>query len=409
MPVPSNAAPPAEPSKGDASIDAAARAAASAAPGGGEAPAAKPELTMPEGYSDPFAELEAISAPPKPPAESEGDGEGEGDGDGEGIDTSLEALIPGEQKPPAEGEPSTKPKKKGSISELRTAYDNAKRELAELTKKIETKADPEPFQKQIDELNKEKSELVEKISFLDYTQNPDYQKQYEKPLVDAYKSAYAAMQELTVTEEDGSERQATPEDFNRLLTVNRKEASKFAHAWFAEAAPDVIALRNKVLEQTKSREEASKSFRENIAKRREEQQQQMAVNHRRQQELWKATLTKTEERLPQFFKPDDKDPEGTKLLEKGLRAYDAAIDPSAPFTPEQRITLSAALRFKAGAFDRVVTQLKNAETQVSELKKKLAVLEDSEPSGASHGAAAGEGGKTETWSDDWDKTFAGKR
>jgi len=104
-------------------------------------------------------------------------------------------------------------------------------------------------------------------------------------------------------------------------------------------------------------------------------------------ELYHTETKAGTEKYPQWFKAVDGDTEGNKLLERGYALADAgfggelkdATGKVVELTPQQRVKLHAAIRNKAGAFDRMVYLQKKDRARIKELETQLKDYEGSEP------------------------------
>lgn len=288
-----------------------------------------------------------------------------------------------QDKPPVEEKTST-------AKELRAAYDSAKKrlqsleqELSELKKPKVNQDDPER-KILLDKIAAEEArrkELETELSHQNFEKSEEYQQKFQKPFVTALQFAHNEIGQLKVEMEDGTSRPGTKEDFNRLLQVGTGDANKIAIDLFGNAAPEVMAHRRKILELNMLRNQAIEEYKTN----REKIEQERLVDQQRQaktaEELWSKTLNEQVEKYPQFFKAKDGDQEGNQILEDGFKLVDLVFS-KAELPLQKRIELTATVRNKAAAFDRVAHENKKLSDRIAELENELKGYKESAPSGS---------------------------
>lgn len=345
-----------------------------------------------------MAELDALGAvpaptPPEPP---------------KGDDTPPAPPAPGAKtpteppKPPEPGEPPPLERFEGKtpkVKELREAYERQSAEyktlqtqLAEAQSKLKDVGDQKTTEllDRIKSLETERESMSKDLAFTNYERSPDYRKNFVEPITGAFQNAYADIEEMTVTDpQSGEERQATAEDFNKLVRVPIKEATKLAGDWFGPLAQQILTHRSEVVRLDRKRVSALDDYKKNSAKYEQEHKTRAAAQSAQQRQTWDTANREIAEKYPDYFKPDENDPKGNDLLQKGFSYFDAAMSPNSTLTGEQRTRLLAAMRHKAASFDRVALKLNAAHKKISELEAALAEFDESTPGGEVKTPASG--------------------
>lgn len=381
-----------------------------------EAPAPETPPPQPE-FGEAFAAIDALGreeGTPTPPEQPP-----PGDGRVRGPDGKF---IPKGEKPPEKKEEPKKtveaPKPEDEIvpeklktSELAKHYHkkvaalkDAEKRLAEYEKERNTPKEwPEKKtyeerlaerEKALEDHKKRVAEYEQELQFTNFTKSQAYKDQYEKPLINAYKlgqSKTAMLQVVERTDEEGkvlqAARDATAADFDAIMRItDERTAIKKAHELFGEAAAVVLNHRERVNEKNALADEAVAEYRTKGAERektlREQQEKQSKEFAGMIDNFQKAAV----EKYPQLFKPDESDPKGNELLDRGSHLLQRVLRNGAPIKDgEQQMTAEefaiavAAVRNKAAGFDRVNYRRHMLERRVKELEKELAQYKSSKP------------------------------
>lgn len=323
-------------------------------------------------------------------------------------ETAKEDDSPAEPEKPAEPpkteQAKTTDKQPSKPATLRAAYENIKRENYELKQQIEQNRQVKPvedprlktYQERMEAAEKRREELETEMRYAAYERSPEYQDKYQKPFEKAYQWGRQSVTHLKVLNEDGSSRPAVPEDFDKILLIpNDGDAVDAAEAMFGNKARLVLDHRWEMKKLDAQRFEAIEDFK----KQGTERHQRLTETETRQREqigkLWGELNTEAAERFPKYFKPEDGDEDGNKLLEEGYKLADQAFSNGNGMPPEQLVRLHASIRNRAAAFTREVYRNSKLTERVSELEKQLAEYQASEP-------GPGEGGGPNTESDSWE-------
>lgn len=308
----------------------------------------------------------------------------------------TEPADPAEpSEPTAEDDPALESQVQGfkTLKEIRTAHKELlkrerawKKEQAELQGKwteAETRLksfDPEAFKATSAELEaarKRAEELESQVRTLDYTKSTEFHEKYVKPVAKVLETAYQDLTEMTVTNPDGTVRQATKEDFQALLAMPIQAASAKAKEMFGDAAQEVLAHRRAFIalkrEERSALENASKLAEET----RQRQVAEQAQHTEKFQTLYKQESQKVAEQFPDLFKEKPGDVKGNEFLQKGWAVVKALEKPD--LAPEERIKLAVVAQQRAAAFPRVLYVLDQTRKQLDEALAKLKSYEASAP------------------------------
>lgn len=304
----------------------------------------------------------------------------------------AEAKKPEEKKPeekkPEEKKPEVKKEeeKYQTSKELRAALDKAKEEKKALQaelEKIKTAKPPEDTEKrtlaeQLESERKKREELETSLKFTKFEQTEEYKEKYEKPLINAFQSAHKDLSDFDFVDDDGNTRKATSDDFMRFLNLTPKAASKFAEERFGDGSNILMIHRDKILERENERRAAIEDFKAKGSEREKTRQAEMVAMREKLQTTYTSTIKDMQEKYPDLFTPEEGNEEDKAILDKGYQLADAAFNGS-NIPPEKKAQLHAAIRMKAGAFDRVVIQNRKLSDRIKALEDELKSLQSSTP------------------------------
>jgi hypothetical protein len=122
------------------------------------------------------------------------------------------------------------------------------------------------------------------------------------------------------------------------------------------------------------------------AERETKRGEQMQAAEAEKKKYWDESVAYGLEKYPTYFKPDETDPEGNKLLDAGRHLADRILNDGKPlkegdkqWSPQQLTDAQAAAYNQIMAFPRMAYRLKNALAENAKLKKDLSAYESSEP------------------------------
>ncbi len=300
-----------------------------------------------------------------------------------------------EDKPKAEG-------KGGHVASLRDAYETAKKRISDLETQLKApREDPErkAISEKLDNASKRIAQLESDLRESAYERTDEYKQEFEQPIVNAFKNAYADVAQIEVENEDGTTRKLTNEDFNSILQMPLGQATREASKLGPAATAILLQHRQQILALHNRKNESLGHFKQKYLERQEQQKVIGEKQHTALIENWTKANDEAKSKYPQFFAPDDGDEEGNALLEKGFEIADKMFDGSR-LTPQERVNLHAAVRNKAGAFDRMVYRNRKLVKKVEQLEKELEDFRKSEPSGESSKREQAQ--KPKTWEDELD-------
>ena len=375
-------APPA-PAPATAATAAAPPAKSAAAPAAAKTDA-PPAEAPPEGeakagstFDETFAEIDALA---KPPAKKE----------------EKEKEKPPEKEKPAKDSAQPEPSADAlPLKDLRKAYATFKEENAALKKQLAERAEKpvtDEERKQITEriaaAEKRRDELETAIKFKDYTRSTEYQEKYVTPLKKASNAMVSEVGRMMLTDPDtGEQRQVTKDDLARLVDLDTQPAAKLAREWFGDVAPEVLAHRRKIIDLHQASREALEKYQTEGAEIEKRQNAEREAAQEASNKMFTTLNTEAITKYPEFFAPDDADPEGNKLLEQGFAMADMAFSGDPRLTSEQRIKLHSQVRNRAAGFARMVHRNRQIQAKLDEVTKELEEFKKSEP-GAGDGSRA---------------------
>jgi hypothetical protein len=302
---------------------------------------------------------------------------------------------------------------------LREELDRTRTEASDWKTKYETlqaestkpKADAEKEQllKDREAWNKRRDELENELKFSSYERSSEYKEKYQQPFLKAYEQGQKLLTTLNFKDPDkvdeygavlepGKTRKASEADWDALMAIQDEDtANKFIAEHFSYNAARVTMQRDKVLEHHTQMKSAIEDFRKQSGVRETQMRELMTKSQKEASERWHAANTLAAEKYPQLFGTDPADTKGNDLLAYGTRLTDLAygvLDPSeipklppglqAKFVngqlPQSEMTLlHSAVRNRAAAHDRLVYRLNQKDTELTELREKLAGYEQSSP------------------------------
>jgi hypothetical protein len=328
-------------------------------------------------------------------------------------ETKVEPDKP-QDAPPTEQtteKPTDKPteeKKKVSpwrlVDEWKDKASRLEKELTELKTKPQTE-DPEIAKKltasdeRITALEKENTELKQRVKFADYAESEEYKEKFEKPYTDAWAAGRKMIARLQVTQPDGTTRQAAAADFDALMESylrSPEQTAETIESLFGQRASLLTPYLVDVEKQASRAQNALDEFKKTGHQQRQQQQeaqqrfQKQMADHLTQSWEKANKLAVEDPKNGSYFKPRAKeaadfDPEWNQRLAKGFELADRAFreNPYDPrLTPEQReavVQRHAAVRNRAAAFGALKYENAKLRSQLEEREKALEQYEESEP------------------------------
>ena len=167
---------------------------------------------------------------------------------------------------------------------------------------------------------------------------------------------------------------------------------------FGRSAARVIRHVERIRDLAEAQEKAIADAKTSGSEREKSWKVQQEQRNARVSTILQKTNADLATKYPKWFGHEDTDAEGNAVFDKGMDYVDKVFsgDPSLP--EEQRISRMAVIRNKAANHDRLALHLKNANSQIAELKASLAAYESSEPPTGK--AAEASTAKTGNWEAD---------
>ena len=375
--------------------------APAAAPAQAPAPAAQPAAAKADPastFSKPtldsaFADLDKLGATETSVSRKEEatpDDKGKAADDAADQQAATKTDQPGDKGKPAPVKAAT----------IREALDQSKSQVKTLQARVQEletqvktpKADPnaEKATKEVEALRQKVEDYENKLRFTNFEQSEEYKSKYEKPLMDAYASGQAKAKAFKVqqlTDENSGEvkqqaRQGTPEDFDRIMSIQDDDAAAdLAATLFGQKAAAVLFHRERVQEANGARFRAIEDFKKTGAERVQQETQRQAKEAEAMTKAFESQNTADREKYATWFKPAEGDEAGNAVLERGYQIAQMAFDQAAmaKLTTEQRVRVWSAVMNKAGGFDRLASQHKAQAAKIAELEKQLKEFQESEP------------------------------
>jgi hypothetical protein len=279
------------------------------------------------------------------------------------------------------------------VEKFKTKNAQLEKELAEYRTKAGSQELPKEALDKINTLETRNKELEDEIRFVSYSKSKDFQENFQKPYQEAWQRAITELQELQITEQDGSTRMATESDLISLATMPLGQARKLAKEWFGEAVEDVIAHRRTVRELYQKQQKALEDARKNGGEREKqatiEQQAKAKAQADRVTKEWDSINSEAVSKY-EFLRPVEGQNERNERLEKATKFVDDSFGLSVhnAKTEQERqeiLQRHSALRNRAIGFSVLKHENKTLRAELEELKKSLAEFQTSEPSSGEAG------------------------
>jgi hypothetical protein len=266
--------------------------------------------------------------------------------------------------------------------QLRDAYNK----LAAETKRLETeleRAKAPTNQKELEAqaakvkaIEDRNAELQRQIEELDYFKSDDYKAKYEKPRQEAINSAVERVKSLKITQEDGTTRPATAEDFYKLVRAADGDADEMAEK-FGKSAPRVMQMRESILDTIRKEESAVAEVSKTIEARKAQQSEAQASLNR---ELADTFNTRFNARFESLSKSplEGWEPPADVHTQGRLLATVAFGNPD-NLDGKQLAAVQSEVAARAAAWKGTAQLAQHLMGEVESLKAKLAGYEGSTP------------------------------
>lgn len=330
-------------------------------------------------------------------------------------------------KPPDQIEPvkptepdETIPKK---TSDLRLAYEGLKKrvreefepqiqtlksKLTELEKR--TPEESEQMLEKVKTLEQRNQELEKLISFVDYRESAEFEKEYATPYREAWNNAVTDFNRLTVRvkgekdeygEVKWTTRAATEEDLLRLANMNLSEMDAEAVEMFGPSAARATAHITKLQDLAEKQRQAIENAKTKAVDQRSKRKQEQESKIKEMGKAWSDINTSLKQKFPLAYTAEEGNADDKTAFDRGFALADLMFLGGDALTPEQIealpagfretvkekkvlspvqvVHLHALARLKMANHDRKIAALKKATARIAELEKALAEYESSEP------------------------------
>lgn len=302
-------------------------------------------------------------------------------------------AVKSEVKPPAKQPDKPVPEKpRDDVAQLRKRKDELeayeKRAKSEITKlQQDNKALAEKryvtpeMQKEIDDNKAEMTRLKTHLAEAAYEYSDEYKARFVEPWQRTLQSTLAMVDQMAtpVDEETGQSRKTTSADFQRVFSAPVGEQADVAHKLFGTNALRIIAQIDRLNELKQQAESAVKSQREGLDGKRKQFEEFQKQEHQKYSSLRDQSRAELVEKYPQFFAPDEADPEASEALASGFAFVDKAAEKAHELSPDERAAYAEVIRARAAWFPRGFKELSKAKEKISSLESELSKYRASDP------------------------------
>lgn len=257
--------------------------------------------------------------------------------------------------------------------------------------------------KRLEERDHRLQEQDEKLQYSAFEESDKFKEEYGKHYTNAWNLGRSAVARFKVTDSEGNQRQAKPEDFDNLMALEQQDPERAAELMtelFGGKAPYVASHIVEVKRAIQRIQDAREDFRTRGAEDRKRQSELAEKETRELAETFSRVKDAAVEKYSDLFKAPDEDSPGKEALGKGEhfanRVFSSGqplADGDKPLTKSQKTALDAIAWHKLRAFDFQVARRKNAESRIKELETELEQYKKSEPGpgdGGGHKPAEGD-------------------
>lgn len=321
------------------------------------------------------AELAAPAAPAKPAAKAD----------------PAPAADP-TPKPNEEPDWSKAPQKWHKIYEDHKAKTTGTiRSLEEKVKALESKRVEAPgdaakiaaYEKQIEDIRKEAISAKQRLAEVDFTKSDEYKTNFVDRAQRIWTKAVQLVTQLKVTDAEGNQRPATQADFDAIRTApEHLRAYKAKELFGDDIDPHAITKYADAIDQV--REEADLAVAKHAANH-EQTATQRAAEARKGQESYQAQYQSALKAIQdnpeygQWFRPDENNPEESKLLQDGFDEIEKVTTALAEMPADAQAAYAAVFRARAAAMPRLLVAHNRVKAELEAVKAELTKLRGKDP------------------------------
>lgn len=287
-------------------------------------------------------------------------------------------------------------KLKGEYFKTKRQYDEKIEGYEKRIKEIEAKPKEAPGDaKVIQEYQKRISEMEERLSATDYRQSAEFKAKFVDRWTGEYQATVGEVKrlQLTLRDAEGNEthRPATEDDFQKIMRLPPGDQDKAVQELFGPYANRVFARIFRLQEIERASEEAVAVTAKDREVKAKEQQMADQKTSETYDRSYQAAVAELEKQWPEYFAPNDKDPEGTAALQAGQSFVDKALEQikTGKLSVEDRAAYSAVIRARAAGFQRAEFDRKRFKTENESLKTELQKYRKTDPGALDEGKSGG--------------------
>jgi hypothetical protein len=267
-------------------------------------------------------------------------------------------------------------KSKGEIAKLQEE-NRALQERRYVTPEIE---------KEIADNKAEIQRLKTQVSEVSYEHSDDFKRDYVDPWQRTLKNTLEMVDQLSTPaytdEASGAEvpsRKTTSSDFQRVLNAPVADQAEVAQKLFGTNALRVIAQIDRLNEIKQRAADAIKSHHGEMEGKRKQFEDWQKTESQKYVGLRDGARKELAEKYPQFFAPDEADPEASDALQKGYDFVDRAAEKAHELSVDERAAYSEVIRARAAWFPRGHRELTKAKEKIASLEEELSKYRSSDP------------------------------
>ena len=311
------------------------------------------------------------------------------------TDTPKPAQAKPEPAKPG-AKPDTKPvpeKPRDDVAQLRKRKDEleayekrAKSDIARLQEENKALAGkkfltPE-MEKEVEENKTEIARLKAQIAESAYEHSDEYKAKYVEPWQRTLQGTLAMVDQMsTPPDEDNGiqSRKTTSADFQRVFSAPVGDQAEMAQKLFGTNALRILTQIDK-LNDLKAQAEASvKAQREGLDGRRKQFEEFQKQETQKYSSLRDGARQELVNKYPQFFGPDESDPEASEALANGFAFVDKATQNAEDLSADERAAYAEVIRARAAWFPRGFRELNKAKEKIASLESELSKYRASDP------------------------------
>lgn len=259
----------------------------------------------------------------------------------------------------------------GEVTTLRTELEQSRAKIADYEKRGK---DTEALQALHSKIEQELNDTRAQLRLLKFEASDEYKKNYEKPFEERAEFAKVQIEQLTVTEGEGSTpRPATWNDFRALYQMPINKATMVAKELFGDAAGIVISHLSDLQKMDYTRQQALVRERENHAQRTKEEEGKRVQQQQEIHKQWQTINTELSQKV-EDYRNDPTDKELNDIRQEGYRVFDAE-----PENMAQRIVKDAHIRQRVAAYGVQKLQIARLQKQIADLQAELESHKETPP------------------------------